>query len=95
MVDETMVRIVDALFRHLARQMSLKGGLLIEDAIDGLWVLLEGGSLRLVVSDNDGGLAVEPCGENRAERHAQAKANRRLVEFKRQMGHAAKPSTVL
>jgi hypothetical protein len=46
------------------------------------------GSLRLVVVDNDGHLGVEPCGENRAERSAQAKQNRPLVEFKRQMDRA-------
>ena len=89
MIDETMVRIVDALFRYFARQMSLKSDLLIEDAIDGLWILLEEGSLRLACSDN-GHLTVEPCGENRAERRAQARKNRPLVKFKRQMDLAVK-----
>ena len=89
MIDETMVRIVDALFRYLAREMSLKSGLLIEDAIEGLWILLEEGSLRLAGCD-DGRLTVEPCGENRAERRAQAKKNRPLVKFKHQMDRAVK-----
>ena len=88
MIDETMVRIVDALFRYFARQMSLKSDLLIEDAIDGLWILLEEGSLRL--AGCDGHLTVEPCGENRAERRAQARKNRPLVKFKRQMDLAVK-----
>jgi hypothetical protein len=89
MIDETMVRIIDALFRHYAKQMSLKSDLLIEDAIDGLWILLEEGSLRLAGCD-DGHLTVEPCGENRAERRAQAKKNRPLIKFKRQMDLAVK-----
>jgi len=50
MIDETMVRIVDALFRYFARQMSLKSDLLIEDAIDGLWNIHEEGSLMMGVS---------------------------------------------
>jgi hypothetical protein len=54
-----------------------------------LWGLFERGDLRLVASD-DGGLTVETCGENRAERLVQAKKNRPLVEFKRQMDRALK-----
>jgi len=88
MIDEAMVRIVDALFRYFAREMSLKSDLLIEDAIEGLWILLEEGSLRL--AGCDGHLTVEPCGENRAERRAQAKKNRPLVKFKHQMDRAVK-----
>jgi hypothetical protein len=33
-IDETTVRIVDALFRHFAKQVSPKKGISIEDAID-------------------------------------------------------------
>jgi hypothetical protein len=47
-IDETTVRIVDALFRHFAKQLSPKNGISIEDAIDASWLLLERGSLRLV-----------------------------------------------
>jgi hypothetical protein len=79
---ETMIRIVDVLFHHFAQQMGPQTGFSIEKATAGLWILFEQGDLRLVASDN-GGLAVETCGENRAERRAQARKNRRLVEFKR------------
>jgi hypothetical protein len=74
-IDETTVQIVDALFRHFAKQVDPTRGISIEDLIDGSWYLLERGSLRLVAGD-DGHLAVESCGENRAERRAQAKKNR-------------------
>ena len=47
-IDETTVRIVDALFRHFAKQVSPKNGISIEDAIDASWLLLERGSLQLV-----------------------------------------------
>jgi hypothetical protein len=83
-IDETTVRIVDALFRHFAKQVSPKNGISIEDAIDASWLLLERGSLRLVNGD-DGHLAVEPCGENRTERRAQARKNRPLIEFRHRM----------
>jgi hypothetical protein len=83
-IDETMIQVVDALFRHFAQQVGPQTGFSIEKATAGLWGLFERGDLRLVASDK-GGLAVETCGENRAERRAQARKNRRLVEFKRQM----------
>ena len=87
-IDETTVQIVDALFHHFAKQMSPKRGISIEDAIDGSWFLLERGSLRLVNGD-DGHLAMEPCGENRAERRAQARKNRPLIEFRHRMARGA------
>jgi hypothetical protein len=37
-IDETTVRIVDALFRHFAKQVSPKKGISIEDAIDASWL---------------------------------------------------------
>jgi hypothetical protein len=83
-IDETTVRIVDALFHHFAKQVDPKRGISIEDLIDGSWYLLERGSLRLVAGD-DGHLAMESCGENRAERRVQAKKNRPLIEFKHRM----------
>ena len=83
-IDETMIQVVDALFRHFAQQVGPQTGFSIEKATAGLWGLFERGDLRLVASD-DGGLTVETCGENRAERRVQARKNRRLVEFKRQM----------
>src|SRR6516165_3722481 len=83
-IDETMIQVVDALFRHFAQQVGPQTGFSIEKATAGLWGLFERGDLRLVASD-DGGLIVETCGENRAERRVQARKNRRLVEFKGEM----------
>jgi hypothetical protein len=78
---ENEVRIVDALFHEMAERNN--GG---EDVIDGSWLLFERGCLRLV---HDGKhMGIEPCDGNRAERRAQAKQNRPLVEFKRQMDRA-------
>jgi hypothetical protein len=51
---------------------------------EGVERALERGSLRLVNGD-DGHLAVEPCGENRTERRAQARKNRPLIEFRHRM----------
>jgi hypothetical protein len=42
-IDETTVRIVDALFRHFAKQVSSKNGISIGDVIDASWLLLERG----------------------------------------------------
>jgi hypothetical protein len=70
--------------RHFAEQISPKTDLSIEQVTAGLWMLFEEGSLRLASSGNER-LGVEACGENRAERRVQARKNRRLVEFKRQM----------
>ena len=58
-------------------------GLSAEDVIDGSWLLFERGCLRLV--DDGKHMGIEPCDGNRAERRMQAKTNRPLVEFKRQM----------
>jgi hypothetical protein len=79
---ETMVRIVDVLFRHFAEQVSPQTGFSIEKATAGLWILFERGDL---VTGAKGGLAVETGGENRAERRAQAKKNRPLIEFRHRM----------
>jgi hypothetical protein len=40
-IDETTVRIVDALFRHFAKQVDPKRGISIENLTDGSWYLLE------------------------------------------------------
>jgi hypothetical protein len=52
-----------------------------------MWTLFERGALRLVgpVTDDDR-IGVEPCNNN--ERHEQAKKNRPLVEWRRQMAAA-------
>jgi hypothetical protein len=83
---ENEVRIVDALFHEMAKRNNGGRGLSAEDVIDGSWLLFERGCLRLV--DDGKHMGIEPCDGNRAERRAQAKQNRPLVEFKRQMDRA-------
>ena len=85
-LDENVVRIVEALFLEMAKRSG--SGLSTEDALKGSWSLFENGFLRIVASDDEH-MSVEPYGGNRAERRAQAKKNRPLVEFKRQMDRAA------
>ena len=80
---ENEVRIVDALFHEMAERNNGGRGLSAEDVIDGSWLLFERGCLRLV--DDGEHMGIEPCEGNRAKRRAQAKQNRPLVEFKRQM----------
>ena len=81
---ENEVRIVDALFHEMAERNNRN--LSAEDVIDGSWLLFERGCLRLV--DDGKHMGIEPCDGNRAERRTQAKKNRPLVEFKRQMDRA-------
>ena len=83
---ENEVRIVDALFHEMAERNNGGRGLSAENVIDGSWLLFERGYLRLV--DDGEHMGIEPCDGNRAERRAQAKQNRPLVEFKRQMDRA-------
>ena len=88
---ENEVRIVDALFHEMAERNNGGRGLSAEDVIDGSWLLFERGCLRLV--DDGEHMGIEPCDGNRAERRAQAKQNRPLVEFKRQMGRAVESTS--
>ena len=81
---ENEVRIVEALFLEMAKRSG--SGLSTEEALNGSWLLFERGCLRLV--DDGEHMGIEPCDGNRAERRAQAKQNRPLVEFKRQMDRA-------
>ena len=85
MMDEDVVRIVDALFLEMAKRNT--GGLSAEDWANGSWLLFERGCLRLV--DDGKHMGIEPCGRYRAERLAQAKRNRPLVKLKRQMDRAS------
>jgi hypothetical protein len=82
-MDEDVVRIVDALFLDMAER---SGGLSIDERVNGSWHLFEQGCLRLV--DDGKHMGIEPCGGNRAERRTQAKKNRPLAKFKRQMDRA-------
>jgi hypothetical protein len=83
-LGENEVRIVDALFQEMAERNNR--GLSAAHVIDGSWLLFERGCLRLV--DDGKHMGIEPCDGNRAERRAQAKQNRPLVELKRQMDRA-------
>jgi hypothetical protein len=85
---ENEVRIVDALFHEMAERNNGGRGLSAEDVIDGLWLLFERGCLRLV--DDGKHMGIAPCDGNRGERRVQAKQNRPLVEFKRQMDRTLK-----
>jgi hypothetical protein len=84
--DEEMVRIVDALFLDVAKQAAERKGTSTADALEASWVLFESGLIRLV--GDDGRIGVEACDGNRAERRAQAKKNKPLVEYKRRMDRA-------
>jgi hypothetical protein len=74
------VRVTDATFGYLAEQ----NGVPAADGRERVWTLFERGALRLVgpVTDDDR-IGVEPCDSN--EWDEQAKKNRPLVEWRRQM----------
>ena len=77
------VRVTDATFGYVAEQ----NGVPAADGRERVWMLFERGALRLVgpVTDDDR-IGVEPCDSN--EWHEQAKKNRPLVEWRRQMAAA-------
>jgi hypothetical protein len=78
------VRVTDATFGYEAEQAAAESGVPAADGRERMWTLFERGALRLIgpVTDDDR-IGVEPCDSN--ERHEQAKKNRPLVEWWRQM----------
>jgi hypothetical protein len=78
------VRVTDATFSYMAEQLAAEKGIPAADGRERMWKLFERGALRLVgpVTDDDR-IGVEPCDNN--EQHEQAKKNRPLVEWHRQM----------
>jgi hypothetical protein len=79
-----VVRVTDATFGYMAEQAAAESGVPAADGHERMWMLLERGALRLVgpITDDDR-IGVEPCDSN--EWHEQAKKNRPLVEWRRQM----------
>jgi hypothetical protein len=78
------VRVTDATFSYMAEQLAAERGVPAADGRERMWTLLERGYLRLVgpVTDDDR-ISVERCDDN--ECHEQARKNRPLVEWRRQM----------
>jgi hypothetical protein len=78
------VRVTDATFGYEAEQAAAESGVPAADGRERMWTLFERGALRLVgpITDDDR-IGVEPCDSN--EWHEQAKKNRPLVEWRRQM----------
>jgi hypothetical protein len=78
------VRVTDTTFGYVAEQAAAESGFPAAAGRERMWTLFERGALRLVgpVTDDDR-IGVERCNSN--ERDEQAKKNRPLVEWRRQM----------
>jgi hypothetical protein len=83
-MDEATVKIIDVMFRDVAEKAAAENNISVEDAIESSWTMFEDGFLRLVAVDGDG-VGIVRCRANRVEQHAQAKANRPLVEIRRRL----------
>jgi hypothetical protein len=77
------VRVTDATFGYMAEQAAAESGVPAADGRERMWTLFERGALRLVGPVTEDGIGVKPCDSN--EWHEQAKKNRPLVEWRRQM----------
>src|ERR1700759_705485 len=78
-----VVRVTDATFGYMAEQAAAESGVPAADGRERMWTLFERGALRLVGPVTEDGIGVKPCDSN--EWHEQAKKNRPLVEWRRQM----------
>jgi hypothetical protein len=78
------VRVIDATFGYMAERTAAESGVPAAEGRERMWTLFERGALRLVgpVTDDDR-ISVEPCDSN--EWREQARKNRPLVEWRRQM----------
>ena len=84
---DTNVRLVDALFRHIAQQIVEERGedLSVEEVTDWSWEMFELGQIRLVIGKDDKpSLGYEQCSDEGEQREA-ARQNRRLVLARRRM----------
>lgn len=78
------VRVTDATFGHMAGKAEAESGVPTAEGRKRMWALFERGQLRLVGPvTEDNRIGVEPCGDD--YRDEQAKKNRPLVEWRRQI----------